>query len=626
MHNHHSRTFLHFSRRSISAAVALLLALGTAACARDALLSPDGVQPRLSAGPLGSVTPDSAVVGDTGVVLTIRGSGFNDSSYVWTTAHPMVTTTFVNDSTLTARLEGELWATGTYEVYVITDWYYWSDPYPFVVANPAPVITRMTPDWCETGRPCGTVTLEGHNFLDGVRVLWNGGDINFTRWSDTRITFQVDPYYLQWEDMVEITVLNPEPGGGLSEPATFRIGPPITLHTEGARTGTSGLQLVVYGERFSQGAVVYWNGSPRETYVHNERRVSAWIPAADLAVPGEGVVTLSTWQLAGGEPFRVGTVTVRPQPSATVTSQLTLDLPVRDLAYSPVTERLYGTVYDGPMANSVAVIDPTSGTVQDYMWIGDSPRYLALSDDGQHLWVGVDGENRVRRVNLQYGYADFEVQLDSGMVAEDLAVVPGMPNRVAVSRRNTCCSPRHEGVAVYDGYSWGGPLPSVTPGHVGSNVIEFGAKGSTLYGLDNESTDSRYRTMTVDDGGVAITATGWDLGLEFHADMVYAGGRLYTSKGWVLDTGYNDWAGYFNGVEGAVRPDLQTGRAFFLRDNDIRVSDLNSFQPLGTLPVPAMQFEHPATQRRHLVRWGADGLAWHDADQVFLLRSPLVAP
>ncbi len=382
MQHHDSRRFMHHTRWVARAAAALLLALGTGACARDALLSPDGAQPRLSAGPLGSVTPNYAVVGDTGVVLTIRGSGFNDSSQVWTTAHPMVTTTFVNDSTLTARLEGELWATGTFEVYVITDWYYWSDPSPFVVGNPAPVITRMTPDWCETGGPCGTVTLEGQNFLDGVRVLWNGGDINFTRWSDTRITFQVDPYYLQWEDLVEITVLNPEPGGGASEPAIFQVGPRIMLHTNGARAGTSGLQLVLYGERFSQGAVVYWNGSARETYVHNERRISAWIPASDLAVPGEGVVTLSTWQLANGEPFRVGTVAVRPQPSATVTSQLTLNLPVRDLAYSPLTDRLYGTVYDGPDAHSVAVIDPASGTVENYIWVGDSPRYLALSDDG----------------------------------------------------------------------------------------------------------------------------------------------------------------------------------------------------------------------------------------------------
>lgn len=622
MHNHDSRKFLHLTRWPWSAAAALLLALGTAACAPDALLSPGGAQPRLSAGPLASVTPDSAVVGDTGVVLTIRGSGFNDSSQVWVDAHPIVTTTFVDDSTLTAKLEGELWYAGNYQVYVITDWW-WSDPFPFVVGNPAPVITRMTPDWCETGGPCGRVTIEGRNFLDGARVLWNGGDINFTRWSDTRITFDVYPSYLDWEDVAEVTVLNPEPGGGASAPATFRVGPPLTLHTHGARAGTSGLQLVVYGEGFGQGAVVYWNGSPRQTYV-SSKRLSAWIPPADLTVPGEGVVTLSTY--SGAEPFRVGTVAVRPQPSATVTSQLTLDLPVRDLAYSRLTDRLYGTVYDGPNAGSVAVIDPANGSVEGYIWVGDSPRYLALSDDGAYLWVGVDGENKVVAVRLEYWYTEFEALLDPGTVAEDLAVVPGAPHRVAVSRKNTCCSPRHEGVAVYDAYRWGGPLPTATPGHIGSNVIEFGAKRSILYGLDNETTDNRWRTMRVDDDGVTITATGWDLGLTAYSDMVYAGGRLYTNKGPVIDTGWNDWAGFFNGMEGAVRPDLETGRAFFLGDNAIRVADINNFQLLATLPVPAMQFEHPAIQRRHLVRWGADGLAWHDADQVFLLRSPMVAP
>lgn len=53
-------------------------------------------------------------------------------------------------------------------------------------------------------------------------------------------------------------------------------------------------------------------------------------------------------------------------------------------------------MYDGPDAGSVAVINPEHGYVEPFIWIGDGPRYLALSEDGRYLWVGVDGENRVR--------------------------------------------------------------------------------------------------------------------------------------------------------------------------------------------------------------------------------------
>lgn len=625
MHTHRSRNILFSSRRLWSVAAALLLAAGAAACAPDALLLPGDARLDGSVGEPITVTPDSVVLGDTGVVLTVRGSGFSETTMVWLDPWLSVTTTFVDDSTLTARIESPLFYAGTYQVAAYNEWWEPSQPATFVVGNPVPVITRMTPDWCETGGDCGTVTLDGRNFTYDTRVLWNGSDINVTYVSDTRLTFTLDPYSLQYPDLVQITALNPEPTAGASAPATFQVGTRYMLHTAGARVGSAAFELEIYGESFSPGDSVYWNGSPRATTVHNARRISAWIPASDVAAPGEGVITVRSGSVNMGQPFRVGTVTVRPTPSATVTSASSMYLSVRDVVYSPVTERLYATVYDGYDAGQVAVIDPAAGMVETFIWVGDSPRYLALTDDGRHLWVGVDGENRVRRLNLYYNYPDMEVALDSGVVAEDLAAVPGKPHQVAVARKTTCCSPRHAGVAVYDGWT-GQPLSSATSAGIGSNVIEFGMRGGTLYGMDNETTDNRLRTLTVDNDGVTVASNGWDVGLDAYPDMVFAGGRLYTNQGPVIDTGYNDWAGYFSNTAGAVRPDLQTGRAFFLGDHFIQVMDINTFTVLGSLSISWPAFEHPANQRRHLVRWGTDGLAWHDADQLFLVRSPLVGP
>lgn len=623
MHPHRSRNILFSRRRPWSAVIALLLAAVAAACTPDALLSPG--EPRLNGSAAGqiTVTPDSAVLGDSGVVLTVRGSGFTAGSWVSLDPWAPVTTTFVDDSTLTATIEGQLSWAATYQVTVWSELWEQSAPAPFVVLNTAPVITRMTPDWCEIGGDCGVVTLEGSNFMYGMRVQWNGSDVNVTLHSNTRATFNLDPYNLQWPELVKITALNPEPSA-VSEPVLFQVGTRYMLHTHGATAGSSGFELEIYGENFSPGDSAYWNGSVRPTTVHNPRRMSAWISASDVAAPGAGVVTVRSWPVNMGEPFPVGTVTVRPLPYASVTSQLTLDLPVRDVVYSPATERLYATVYDGVHAGFLAVIDPSAGVVESYMWMGDSPRYLALTEDGRYLWVGVDGENRVRRVNLEWGYADLDVALDWGVVAEDLAPVPGRQHLVAVSRKETCCSPWHDGVAVYNGWTWSA-LGAATPAGQGSNVIEFGVRGSTLHGLNTDTGDDLIRTMQVDDSGVAVTYTGWGVAKGYD-EMVFAGGRLYTSAGRVVDTGYNDWAGFFQGIGGAVRPDVRTGRAFFLTDRYIRVSDINTFGMLGTLPTPMLRFEHPSAQRRHLVRWGADGLAWHDADELFLLRSPIVGP
>jgi hypothetical protein len=623
MHQHLSRKQFNISRGLPRTALALLFAAGAAACTSDALLSPGGARPHAELAPLLSVTPDSAVVGDTGVVLTIRGSGFDEYSSVSTDPWLPVTTTLVDDSTLTARIEEPLWQANTHEVTVFDEYWQPTAPLYFVVGNPAPVITRMTPDGCEIDGACPTVTLYGHNFLPGAQVTWDGNPVNVTSQSDSLITFQLDSYYLSWENVVEVRAVNPGPGGGPSAPVTFQVGSPIIMHTAGATAGSAGFELEIYGESLGSDVVVRWNGVPRTTVRHNARRVSAYITAADVATPGEALVTVTTHTRMNGAPWRVGTVTVRPPAPAAVTWDATLQLPVRDLAYSAVTERLYGTVYDGPMAGYLAVIHPEWGTVENYLWMGEGARYLAISNDGKYLWVGVDGENLVRRVNLEWGgYPDFLVQLDSGVVAEDLAAVPNHPQRVAVSRRYTSGSPAHAGVAIYQ-YGWA--LSSVTAAGVGSNVIEFGATGATLYGLDAETSAHRYRTMQVNDDGVAVTSNWWS-GISTQADIVFAGGRLYSSAGPVMDTGYQDWAGFFNNLEGAVRPDLATGRVFFLDDDAIRVADINTFAQVGTLPVPTLAFEPAATQRRHLVRWGADGLAFHDADEVFLLRTPIAGP
>lgn len=610
MQRHGSRNIIFQARRWVGVVAALLLA----ACAGDQLLSPDGARPSATASPLVSITPGSAVVGDTGVVLTLRGSGFNDSTWIYAESTWLyTTTTFVDDSTLSVRIEHPLWEAVTHQLRVVTDWEA-SDPVPFVVSNPVPVISSVSPDWCETNGSCTTITLTGSNFVYGMDVRWNGSSVNYNYVSETQVTINLDPYYLQWPQQVEITAVNPGPGAVPSAPAYFHVGPRIVMHTHGATAGGSGFQLAVYGEDFDQSDVIYWNGAPRPTSFSSARRISTYLPASAVAAPGVATVSVNGQQ--------IGTVTIRPSPAAVATSQLTLDLPVRDVAYSPLTGRLYGTVYDGPAAGYLAVIDPATATVEDYIWVGQAPRYTALSDDGRYLWVGVDGASQVMRVDLQYRYPDAQVQLDSLTVAEDLAVVPGKPWLVAVSRKNTCCSPRHEGVALYYAYS-GAAQPLATASGIGSNVIEFGATGATLFGLDNETSDNRIRTMAADDNGVTLTATGWRLALYGYGDMVYAGGRLYINQGGVYDTGYDDWAIFFSGMSGAVRPDVQTGRAFFLTDNAIRVADINTGALLGTLAVPQMQFEHPSTQRRHLVRWGEDGLAWHDADQVFILRTPL---
>lgn len=101
--------------------------------------------------------------------------------------------------------------------------------------------------------------------------------------------------------------------------------------------------------------------------------------------------------------------------------------------------------------------------------MGSEPNKLAISDDGKYLYTGLDGSAAVRRVNIPAKAAEIQFSLGSGLcgqfLAEDIVVLKNNPNSVAISKRNTGCSPRHEGVAIYDD---GVQRPTMTPGHTGS--------------------------------------------------------------------------------------------------------------------------------------------------------------
>jgi hypothetical protein len=196
---------------------------------------------------------------------------------------------------------------------------------------------------------------------------------------------------------------------------------------------------------------------------------------------------------------------------------------------------------------------------------------------------------------------------------------------VAISLRNTCCSPRHEGVAVYDE---GVRRAGVTPGHTGSNSIAFGETGSTLYGYNNETTEFGFRTMRVTDAGLTVTHTTGTILSGFYQRIQYAAGRVYSGQGAVIDAGARVRAGEFAARGTAFTVDTALGRAYYADSGSgtLAVYDLNTFQQLGTAGLGPLFSEHPALSRERLVRWGTDGLALNDGQQILIVRTAIAGP
>ncbi|HEU4561486.1 MAG TPA: IPT/TIG domain-containing protein [Longimicrobium sp.] len=610
----------------------LLLAGLAAACGRDTpLLSPDGGPRTANAPQVSSLAPSTAVAGAAGLTLTVDGRSFTRLSVVrW--AGKDLPTTYVSKWQLRAAVgAAELAAGGAYEVRVFTPGESVSPAATFTVTHPVPQITRLAPDSATIGTPGAEVTIDGSGFAPASVARWNGADRPTRFVSATQIAVTLSAADLQTASHAAVTVFNPAPGGGVSAADTFVVGNPVPriayLHTRGATAGAGGFDLTVTGERFLATSVVHWNGAPRTTTWLSATRLRASLTADDLAAAGVAAVTVVSPGPGGGA-SNAAALSVRNVGGPLVSSQVRLPLPVRDVVYDEGTRRLYATVYSGPSANSIAIIDPVTATVEETVFIGSGPRYLAPSSDGQFLYVGLDGSNSVRRFDIATRTAGPEFALGvsrSGypLVAEDIAVMPDSPHVVAVALRNLGLSPKHEGVAVFD---HGVKRAVQTPGHTGSNVIEFGDAPGVLWGQNNETTEDGFRRMRVDASGVTITNVTTGLIAYGYEEIAFAAGRVYSNSGPVIDPDRAMRVGACPST-GGVRPDVETGRLFMLSEQGIGVCDVNTFRVLGTIPViPYISFEHPYNQRVHVVRWANDGLAYHDADELIIIRSPIAAP
>ncbi len=302
-----------------------------------------------------------------------------------------------------------------------------------------------------------------------------------------------------------------------------------------------------------------------------------------------------------------------------------LSLPTNDLVYDSNTKLLYASVPSRAgvgIGNTITAINPFTGNIVSSTFIGSEPNKLALAGNGSVLYAGLDGAAAIRRFDVSSSTAGLQFPLGSDpflgpFFAEDIAVLPGSPGSVAVSRRNFGFSPRHEGVAIYDN---GVQRPQTTPDHTGSNVIEFGDSAGILYGYNNETTDFGFRTMSVTTSGVNTISTTANLITNFGVDIRYDDGLIYASSGRVIDPLALSLVGTYSlspfGTR-AFTPDSDSGLTFFVDGLDhLVIFDLDTFVPLDTFELPDVDGFAGS-----LVRFGENGLAFRTSgDQVFLLN------
>lgn len=272
----------------------------------------------------------------------------------------------------------------------------------------------------------------------------------------------------------------------------------------------------------------------------------------------------------------------------------TIDVTANDLVYDSKTDRIYVSIpsSNGSNGNSIGVINPNNYTLENTVFIGSEPTVLAISDDGQYIYSGFSGSSTVRKfeISSQTSGLQFSLGTDTStgsFYVEDIEVMPGQPNTIAVSRKNIGFTPRHEGVAIYDN---GVIRPTTTPDHTGSNKIEFISQNSLL-GFNNESTEYGIRRMSINNSGINVVGVTQNVLSGSGKDFSYYNNRMYATDGTVIDTQNSLFvAGTFSNVNGPSVYDTSTdmvcyasfdfsGNIVFQRFNP------NTFLLVDSLPI-----------------------------------------
>lgn len=296
-------------------------------------------------------------------------------------------------------------------------------------------------------------------------------------------------------------------------------------------------QLIVVGQNFVEGAKILLNDEQQKTVYESSHKLIG--------------------KKAGKKVHQNDLLQVR-NPDGSVSSEFlyvtdpySLSVNAADLAYVPTKDRLYASVASGSQkfGDSIVVINPRVGEVEQSINIGIQPTLLARSEDDHYLYVVLEGPNgpTIRRIDLSTNRPgpEFPVIMSGDpklLRVTDLRVLPGQPGSLAVSVGYREYF-GHEGVAVYDN---GIRRPLVSSNAAYATKICFGASPDTLWGYDQVDDGFDLWRLRVDELGVQDVANyGRGLVFGFGRSFVSHNGLLYTGDGRVIDPEKRTYDGRF---------------------------------------------------------------------------------
>lgn len=175
-------------------------------------------------------------------------------------------------------------------------------------ANPSPRLSSLEPASRVAASAASEIVVSGEGFVEGAVVRLAAADLTTTFVSSARLRAVVPAALGAALGTRAVTVLNPGPGGGVSNGLPFTISPPAdnpvpsvsAVSPGGVAAGGTQFTLTVDGSGFLPASVVRWNGQDRPTTYVGPGTLQATITTADIAQPGPAAVAVANPAPGGG--------------------------------------------------------------------------------------------------------------------------------------------------------------------------------------------------------------------------------------------------------------------------------------------------------------------------------------
>ena len=241
---------------------------------------------------LTSLSPSSAVAGSSGIILSVLGSNFQQSSVVNWNGIPLATSFGVlgYGSQLAATVPANLLTqpNTTASITVSTPGSALSNALPFSVTYPQIVLTSITPNTAPAGSPALTLTVNGSGFFNGLtNVTWNGTTLATTYLSSTQLTASVPASLLTTAGTAQVGVANPNqsPPAALTFTITNATPTLTSINPSSAVAGSAAFTMTLNGTNFQQSSRVNWNSTALNTSFVSATQLLADVPASLIAQP-----------------------------------------------------------------------------------------------------------------------------------------------------------------------------------------------------------------------------------------------------------------------------------------------------------------------------------------------------